>query len=513
MPPASTITVRPKKDAAKLAASVLTLPLFLALTLTALLTALRLSGTVDSDVAWQLWIAGRLHAGAHFYRDIIEVNPPLWFWMALPLDSAATLFHVPIECVLTIAIGGAAMLALTATDRILPDLTSGRRTFLLVYAALILLGLPWVHLGQREQLVLIGALPYAALVAARRDQRPISPLLAFLVGAGAAIGFALKHYFLIAPAMLELWLLAQQRRGWRWRRPELLALVAVGSLYAAAILLWASDFLTRIVPLVGLSYGMLGAGSLRQLLGPFAALGLMSLAAAALGVRALSSKAPSFASALVVSAAAFAVAYFIQSKGWIYHAIPMLGLSSLALARLLVEANPPRLFRILAPALMLMPLILTAEELTIAPDADLEDSVSGLKPGDTAGFLTAETAIPWSVTLQHRLRYPSRYMGFWMMRAVVRNELLGNPEPRLAALGRQVVSDTVDDFTCTPPKRIIVSRPLPGDPGFDILPFFLRDPRFATLMSHYKVRGRTSVETYELASPLPPPTFSCRPGV
>ena len=39
-----------------------------------------------SDVAWQLWIARRMHAGANLYRDIIETNPPLWFWMALPVD-------------------------------------------------------------------------------------------------------------------------------------------------------------------------------------------------------------------------------------------------------------------------------------------------------------------------------------------------------------------------------------------------------------------------------------------
>ena len=54
-------------------------PLALSLALVALLTALRLTGSVDSDVAWQLWIAQRIHAGSNLYRDIIETNPPLWF--------------------------------------------------------------------------------------------------------------------------------------------------------------------------------------------------------------------------------------------------------------------------------------------------------------------------------------------------------------------------------------------------------------------------------------------------
>src|SRR4051812_13305050 len=80
-------------------------PLAAGLAITALITGLRLTGTVDSDVAWQLWIAGRIHAGANLYRDIIETNPPLWFWMALPVDRLATLLHLRIEAVLIASLG------------------------------------------------------------------------------------------------------------------------------------------------------------------------------------------------------------------------------------------------------------------------------------------------------------------------------------------------------------------------------------------------------------------------
>ena len=75
-------------------------PLRIAFLVTALITAARLTGTVDTDVAWQLWIAGRMHAGANLYRDIIEVNPPLWFWMAAPIDRIAALLHMRIEAML-----------------------------------------------------------------------------------------------------------------------------------------------------------------------------------------------------------------------------------------------------------------------------------------------------------------------------------------------------------------------------------------------------------------------------
>ena len=490
--------------------------LWVALVVIAIMTIARLSGTVDSDVAWQLWIAGRLHAGARLYHDIIEVNPPLWFWMALPIDRAADWLHVRIEGVLAVAMGCYAAVSLAATDRFLTSLAPRRRIMLLAFAALALLGIPWVHLGQREQIVLIGTLPYAALIAARWQRLPVPTGLAALVGTMAALGFALKHYFLIVPGALELWLISGQGRGWRWRRAETIALASVALIYVVSVLLWAREFLTDIVPLVQLSYGLLGAPSFFHLFGPFPVIGLILLCVVAAHAKVLRQGRTPLASALFVSSVGFAAVYFVQSKGWIYHSIPLLGCTSLAMAALLAESNPPlRFLRLTAPAFLALPLLLTAEEQfnPTLPGPDLNAAIAGVKPGESVGFLSVETAVPWSVTLQHELRYPSRYMGFWMLNAVVRNEATGNRNPRLSALGRQVVSDTVQDFACVPPRRIIVARPRPGDKGFDILPFFLRDPGFAELLSHYRVRTRTSLEAYELVSPLKRPTRPCRVGI
>ena len=69
-------------------------PLSVALAAVALLTCLRALGTVDADVSWQLWAAHQLNGGARLYRDINEINPPLWFWMGMPVDGLAGLIHV-----------------------------------------------------------------------------------------------------------------------------------------------------------------------------------------------------------------------------------------------------------------------------------------------------------------------------------------------------------------------------------------------------------------------------------
>lgn len=491
-------------------------PLPLALVVTGILTALRLLDRVDSDVAWQLWIAGRIHAGANLYSDIIETNPPLWFWMAVPLERLATFLSLRIEAVDVLAMGAFAALSLAATSRLIEHIEPSRRALFLIYAALALLAIPWVHVGQREQIVLIGTLPYAALIALRREGSGVSSTLAFSIGVGSAIGFALKHYFLIVPVVLELWLAAGQRAQWRPRRPECVAVVLVGLSYATAVVWLEPDFLTRIVPLVRLAYGALGAPSLRYMFGPFAIVGLLILGFVALFACSVRRSRAPLSRALLAAAFAFAAAYFVQFKGWPYHAIPLIGCSSLALAAMLAELElVPPFARMLAPALLLLPLVHSAEEQVhpSLPDKDLLSATAGLQPGDSVGFLTTETAIPWSVTLQGRYRYASRYNGFWMMRAIRLNELSGHPDPALVRLGGQVVAETVTDFLCIPPKRIIVKRARPGESVLDILPLFLRDPSFVALMAHYRARSRTTVETYELVSPLPQPSGPCRQGV
>ena len=488
-------------------------PLSIALTLVALITAIRLTGTVDSDVAWQLWIAGRMHGGADLYRDIIETNPPLWFWMAVPVERVASVLHVRIESALIVMMGALGALSLLGTSRFIRHVAPSRQMMFLCVAALMLSAMPWVHVGQREQIVMMGALPFAALIAARRECRAVPVLLALAIGACAALGFALKHYFLLVPLLLELWLLAGLRRSWHPIRPETMAMAAVGTVYAGAILILEPDFLTRIVPLLQLAYGAFGAPSVAYLLGPFAIVALLLLGALALlAPRLMFSREAPLASALSIASLGFTLAYFIQFKGWPYHTIPMTGFAGMALIALLAESNSPlRALRVATPALLGLPLFLAAAEQRhpALPSPDLTDAISGLKRGESVGFLTTETAIPWSVTLQGGYTFASRYNGFWMMPAIMRNERLGGPSRGLTHLGTQIVSDTVADFTCSPPRRIIVSRPQPGEDLFDILPFFLRNAEFVELLSHYRVLSRNSLETYELTSGTRPDPSAC----
>ncbi len=181
--------------------------------------------------------------------------------------------------------------------------------------------------------------------------------------------------------------------------------------------LFEQDFLIRIVPLVRLAYGLFGPPSALYLFGPFASWALVLCFLGAHHRVLMQGRAP-LASAFAITAIGFAAAYFIQFKGWPYHAIPLIGCASLALAAFLAECAEPRrasAVRACAPSAAFGPA--AEEQLVGASSPNVLNAISGLRPGDNVGFLTTETAIPWSVTLQHGLRYPSRYNGFWMLRA------------------------------------------------------------------------------------------------
>lgn len=496
-------------------------PLLPALLLLVIATAVRMAGTVDSDVAWQLWTARHLNGGATLYRDIVEVNPPLWFWVGRPMDALASLMGTRVEPVLIGAIALLTAASLAATSRIIGREPSLRKAVFLAYAVLILFVMPWLHAGQREQLLLIGALPYATLVAARRNSAPVSPVLAFLIGAGAALAFALKHYFLIVPALLELWLIATQRRQCRVMRPEVISILVVGILYAAAILLFAFDYLTTIVPMARLAYGVTGATLLTQLIRPGLLVGLLTLFVIAMHRRHLSGGAAQVGAALTIAALGFAAIYFMQAKGWVYHAIPLEGGAALALAALvLLPVQSPTSLRLIAPALLALPLVVTAQEVAHdpGPERDLLRAISGLKDGDSVGFLTEDTAPPFSVTLQHSFRSASRYNGFWLLRAIASNEARPLPDPRLTGIGREAIHHVTTDFRCIAPHRIVIARPQPGTwnaQSIDILPYFQREAGFTELLTHYRRLDlpRSTYEAYERVSePQRPPVSACRQG-
>src|SRR5207249_11165210 len=136
-------------------------------------------------------------------------------------------------------------------------------------------------------------------------------------------------------------------------RPEIIGLVAIGTAYGAAVLTWAPDFFRISLPMIRLAYGATGAPHFVDLFRAPVWIALLIAALIAVQRQPKADERTPIASALLIAAAGFGAAYFIQAKGWTYHAIPLLGCASLALASLVAEtAQPPARLRVLGLALL-----------------------------------------------------------------------------------------------------------------------------------------------------------------
>ncbi|WP_136163284.1 hypothetical protein [Sphingomonas flavalba] len=183
-----------------------TWPILLALT--AIAVGIQLSGVPNHDVAWILTSAGRLLDGGRFGRDIVDVNPPLAWWvLAVPVAIADSggwpRYPIFVACVAALTLASVRLTEVTLRHG--GGGEAGRRVVLAAAAALLFV--PGYDYGQREHLLLIAALPYCMAAAVASRARPIPPGLSLVIGLLAAIGFCLKPYFLIIPAALALWVL------------------------------------------------------------------------------------------------------------------------------------------------------------------------------------------------------------------------------------------------------------------------------------------------------------------
>ena len=464
------------------------------------------------DIAWQMWIARQLIGGASLYHDILETNPPLWFWLAVPVQRLAERFEILPQDALIGAVFGYIALAQLLFARLIADLEARRRAWLLVATAIAVIFVPIADFAQREHLVLIAAIPYCALVACRAEERVVPWWLAVAVGLLAAVTFALKHYFVAPLLLLEVWILWRLRREWNPFRPELLALVGAATLYAASLYLCSAAYLTTIVPMLKLAYSAYGRPLRVQLINPNTIFWILG-ALLVYGLRAIRD---SLTMAYAVAVVGFVVCYFIQHKGFSYHAIPATGLLFIILGILLPMQHQARTSSVLYVGTMsILGLVLTIPlvvglyvTLTREEPSVIKDLLRGTPRGSSVIMLTADPSRIWPMVENQGYVWPSRYFGMWMLPAFAEEiRTKGKLSLPMQELAREVRAQTLMDLKCNPPEIIIIhDLPSLRAKGIDTLGFFSQEHEFLQFFANYD-----SAKTGKLGGE-PVTSFVRRPG-
>jgi hypothetical protein len=467
-----------------------------------------------ADTLWRLHIADTILNGKAIYKDVVEVNPPLWFWGALPaaaLGGYPALVGLNLLSSLLCLWLFYALLCLTTTR------ASALAGVLGLACGLFLVNV--AEIGQREQAFLAACALWAALAAVRFEGKTVGLPFIVAVVCFAAYGFALKHYFVLVPIAVEIALLIKLKRNWRPIRTETVALGLGALAYGIAVATLTPDFLGPILRLVDATYFGFGLNSLtlfqrqmRVLI--VCAFGLVPLVCWIL----VKDRRPIVLMLFIALAMSF-VAIIFQQKGWRYHLIGANGLSLILVAMMFQHVREKAGARLV---MRLLPASLAA----ILYTSSIHPAIANLKTGGeemNEGLVKIVAAQPKNhhiailSTSPDRAFYVlaragrphwTRHFSMWMMPGAMTPQTDPEKEVRRKAILDQVLGEFGDDLMCTPPDLMV------GEVGFittsqtvrfDAVGLLQQKPAFkAWLADHYqRNQDQHGFVIYQLSGPKP----------
>jgi hypothetical protein len=298
--------------------------------------AIQFTTFINQDLAWITYSARWLLHGAAFGRDLLDPNPPLAWYLALPEAYLWETWGIDPGVSTALICAALVMAVLCYLDR-LPSLYSAyfpRRPVTIVILALAY----WLMIGcadgfgQREYLGVLFGLPHLLLSPSRYRGLVLSSGAAIAIGLLAGVGYSLKPNFLVVPVVVELASMAHFRRVGPLFRIENWALGLFAVTYAALIVILVPAYVTDMVPFVVQYYWAFERSWEFVILsvGAFIVILLIDAYLCAKGARS------DLQLSLIPGAAAFLASYLAQHKGYTYHALPfkMLAMTSALLVLL-----------------------------------------------------------------------------------------------------------------------------------------------------------------------------------
>lgn len=279
---------------------------------------------LDCDVAFYLYGANRMLEGARLYVDVIDVNPPLIFYLSALPASIANLLGWSQAITFKLSFITLALLSFVLSERLTREsvsLSPGwmRKIFLLALAFVFFLIIE-DEFGEREHLMFVLVMPYVLASIGCAESRSIRGTFAVFIGALAGLGMALKPHFLLLWVAIEVYLKLAYPTKSNWRRPENGSIAVVLMTYGVVVLLLSHEYF-GIAAMGARVYGAYSHLRFIDLLTQptitLWILGLVTFVAARFNPQNRAAK-----EVLFNVSTAFLLIAMIQQKGWRYHFYP-----------------------------------------------------------------------------------------------------------------------------------------------------------------------------------------------
>lgn len=291
------------------------------------------------DVASLTAFAERFLAGERIYIDMIEINPPGAFLLYVPAVLLGHAFGIYPEIMADLLVFLLIIGSLTLCHFMLAKsklLEARHAPWLAVVAILILAIMPTRNFAQREHIGAIALLPLFSWMAARCAGVRISGWPTVLAGFGLCLALMCKPHFILAIVPPSAYF------AWRTRSIKSLfdtPFLVGGALtfaYLLSVIVFFRAYVTDVMPMMWLIYSP-NRRNLDILASvPSFTLWILPVVFVAASFAAGNAKKQETVPILLLASLGMVAAYFIQGKGWPYHAYPALVLVLLAASQLLI---------------------------------------------------------------------------------------------------------------------------------------------------------------------------------
>lgn len=474
----------------------------------------------NPDTAWLIYAAKRFLEGQKLYVDILETNPPLIIWISTLPVMLGNLLHISsfqIFSFLVTILNLCSIFLIAVLIRkqvFFSDKINYSVVILYISFALFLMS-PAVY-GQRELLFIALVLPYLFLSLSSIIRRPLSVLVIFM----AAIGFAIKPFFMLLWGLNELHIAVEKRRfrtifAWHnW------FIGAVQITYFTSIYYFTPEYITEILPVLQVTYFTFNS-PLENLLSP-----IIKIAGAAIAVVFLAKlKGEYLRIVLRMSVWLFACIglIIVQRKEWINHLYPMTFMTLLIISIVLLYLIKE--WKSLNLDIGYQKFIALCVSVSLLVAAVYLDSVFTHNMFVKPSKLSEKLLIELETKAKGRYIYPLAnniqpafpvfslsgavfHGGFhqlWPVMGLLVREQQGDNSEEFLAAKKWFIDKIVRDFTNYPPYLVIVDDNVnmeivstyPVNPeNRNIIDVLSRDGRFARIWHNYEKYKEIESESY-----------------
>lgn len=457
---------------------------------------------INHDVAWYLVATRRWIDGAELYVDLLEINPPLQFYLTLPAvwlaDVTGFKPSTAQYCVVAGLMSGSLFWCWHLLARHGFRSSDVRIGFIAAMAAFLII-LPMGEEGQREHVMTLFVLPLvlAWFVAPRPDFGRDAVLRAVF----ASLGLWIKPYFLIIPLALTVISVVRERSPRPIFSHANLTILVAGLLFVALVVLRYPAYLTEIAPVGAEVYGAYAASSVEFFWrsGPVSSL-LFSVLCLFAWRAGLARVDVAFGLAL-----AGMISYGAQFSGFSYHAIPRNIFIGLGVVWILTQRGPPRGVSMIALSVAVVLVMRPLHDGRYFNGSYLE-SYSLIAPliegSETRGVLVVSDALTAGLPLVPEAGgiWQSRYPSLWPVPGAVTRlaqtdcDALPSDCEKLQGIIESVRVHTLSDLQTRKPDLLIfdLAPKFVKEPGFDFLKFMQEMPEFAAELENYRLKMKSS---------------------